>query len=66
MTFSTMSGETCEACGLDVASFRVELGGLVFCTAFCARAATVDGAEVAICSARERIVQKARAKGARA
>jgi hypothetical protein len=60
-----MSGETCARCFLDVASFRVELGGLVFCTAYCARQAT-DGAAVAVSAARARVVAKVRAKGARA
>jgi hypothetical protein len=29
----------CARCGLDVAAHRVERDGVVFCTAFCARAA---------------------------
>jgi uncharacterized Zn finger protein (UPF0148 family) len=63
-----MSGETCAACGLDVASFRVEREGQVYCRAYCSRQAELpnDGAEVTVRSARERIVQKVRAKGARA
>jgi hypothetical protein len=31
--------QLCTTCGLDVAAWRVEVHGAVFCTAFCARSA---------------------------
>jgi hypothetical protein len=50
--------ELCARCGIEPAAFRVERGGRVWCGWFCARAeGEVDGAAVAVHSARERIVQ---------
>jgi hypothetical protein len=35
------SATVCARCGLDVAAHRVERDGAVYCTAFCARAASM-------------------------
>jgi len=63
--------EICANCGLDVAAFRVEANGEVYCRAFCAAACAErehpgasDGARASVTAARARIV--ARVKGARA
>jgi hypothetical protein len=60
--------ERCARCALDIAAHRTEVNGRVYCTAFCARQAAlvIDGAAVAVVSARARVVARVKAKGARA
>jgi hypothetical protein len=59
----------CARCALDVASHRIERGGEVYCTAFCARQAELaeaDGAAAAVNPARDRIVDAVKRKAERA
>jgi hypothetical protein len=66
--------ELCANCGLDVAIFRVEREGEVYCRDFCARQAALaegeasaagdrDGAVAALSDARARNVAKVRRGG---
>jgi hypothetical protein len=57
--------QRCASCGLDVAAWMRVRGDKTYCSDFCMKSATTDGAAMAVESARQRVVAKVR-RGARA